>query len=83
MTPERWQKLYQLFDAAIELPEDRRSAFLDTACADDNGLRAEVRALLAAASKGANPIGTAVGRAAADYVAAPHPGARGPVHWRL
>ncbi|QQS48228.1 MAG: protein kinase [Acidobacteriota bacterium] len=47
MTPERYQRIGQLFDEALELEPDRRGAFLDGACRDDAGLRAEVEKLLA------------------------------------
>jgi eukaryotic-like serine/threonine-protein kinase len=37
-----------IFDAAIELPPERRVAYLDTACAGDDSLRQRVEALLRA-----------------------------------
>src|SRR2546429_6582203 len=46
MPPERWQKITEVFDAALErLPADR-SGFLDGACSGDKELRAEVESLL-------------------------------------
>ena len=47
MTPERRERVWALFDEAAELPPAERSAFLDSACAGDAGLRAEVESLLA------------------------------------
>lgn len=47
MTPERYQRIGRLFDEALELEPCRRGAFLDQACQDDPGLRAEVEKLLA------------------------------------
>lgn len=47
MTPERWQKVEQLFHAALELQASQRAAFLDEACAGDPDLRSEVESLLA------------------------------------
>jgi WD40 repeat protein/serine/threonine protein kinase len=41
-------KLREILDQAAELPADRRPGFLDTACAGDAPLRAEVESLLAA-----------------------------------
>jgi len=35
-----------LFYQALELPEDRRAAFLDGACANDSALRPRIEALL-------------------------------------
>jgi len=48
MTPEQWQRIDQLFDAALEFEPHNRAAFLDTACAEDAELRREVASLLAA-----------------------------------
>jgi Tol biopolymer transport system component/serine/threonine protein kinase len=50
MTPERYQRLGQLFDEALELAPEDRAAFLDRACdpnsSDAVELRAEVEKLL-------------------------------------
>jgi len=46
-TPERHNKVYELFVKARELDADKRRAFLDEACADDPALRAEVESRLA------------------------------------
>jgi serine/threonine protein kinase len=48
MTPERWQQIKQLFQAAVERDRDARAGFLKTACADDEELLKEVESLLAA-----------------------------------
>ena len=47
MTPERWRRIDELFDAALRLDPTEREAWLRGACGDDDGLRAEVRRLLA------------------------------------
>jgi eukaryotic-like serine/threonine-protein kinase len=47
VTPDRWQQLKELFDTAIELEPQRRSAFLDEACAGDADLRNKLEALVA------------------------------------
>jgi serine/threonine-protein kinase len=47
MTPERWQQVKELFDAALKLDASQRAAFLDEACAGDPSLRRQVEALLA------------------------------------
>ena len=44
----RWNRLSNLFDQALELPEEARANWLDSACADDPALRAEVYAMLKA-----------------------------------
>jgi eukaryotic-like serine/threonine-protein kinase len=45
--PERWQRIEQIFHAALEIEESRRAAFLEQACAEDRDLRREVDSLLA------------------------------------
>lgn len=47
MTPERWQKLNDLFEAASELEPGPRAIFLDKACAGDQAMRQELESLLA------------------------------------
>src|SRR5215471_14812728 len=48
MTPERWQRLEDLFHAMLELPPERRAASLSAACGEDGELRAQVQRLLEA-----------------------------------
>jgi eukaryotic-like serine/threonine-protein kinase len=48
VTPERWQQIDQLFEAALELEPGRWTAFLDQECAGDEEARREVESLLAA-----------------------------------
>jgi non-specific serine/threonine protein kinase/serine/threonine-protein kinase len=43
-----WQRVNQIFDAAIELPPHARAPFLAAACAEEPQLLAEVQSLLAA-----------------------------------
>lgn len=47
MSPERWEKVAQLFEAAVARPTVERAAFLDEACGSDRALRDEVESLLA------------------------------------
>jgi Tol biopolymer transport system component len=47
MTPEQWEQIGQLYEAAKELQPGERAAFLDQACAGDETLRREVDSLLA------------------------------------
>ena len=51
MTPERWQKLQSLFDAAVDLTPEQQAAFLDHACADDVTLRRQAESLILANEK--------------------------------
>ncbi|HEU4786587.1 MAG TPA: serine/threonine-protein kinase, partial [Gemmatimonadaceae bacterium] len=48
MTPERWQQIKEVFDAAVALPGADRDAYLAVACAGDSDLRRELDSLLAA-----------------------------------
>ena len=47
MTPERWQKVEQIYHAALERQGDQRATFLNEACGGDESLRREVESLLA------------------------------------
>src|SRR5437899_3605462 len=48
MTPERWEQVGKLYQAALALPPYERETFLDDACRDDTAMRREVESLLAA-----------------------------------
>jgi len=50
MTPERWQRIEEVFGEASELPTGPRGEFLDRACGDDRELRDEVTSLLASST---------------------------------
>ncbi|SPF54718.1 Serine/threonine protein kinase (fragment) [Candidatus Sulfopaludibacter sp. SbA4] len=47
MDQERWQRVEDLFHAALERTPERRRVFLDDACGGDTGLRQQVELLLA------------------------------------
>lgn len=46
MTPERWKKVEEIFNRAIELPESDRAAFIESSCADDPELWHSVHSML-------------------------------------
>lgn len=48
MTPERYQQIGRLYQVAVTLELAQRSAFLQSACAEDEALRQAVKQLLAA-----------------------------------
>ena len=48
MTPERYQRIKELFHSTLERTVEERPAFLAGACGDDAALRAKVEALIAA-----------------------------------
>ena len=47
MEAERWRRIEELCQAALEQPPEKRAALLAQACADDSQLRGEVQSLLA------------------------------------
>jgi serine/threonine protein kinase len=46
--PRRWASIAELFHQALDTPPERRAAFLEESCGDDEALRGEVRSLLEA-----------------------------------
>ena len=52
MDPSRWKKIDELIDAALELPENEREAFVAVKANDDDALRDEVLHLLSAQKDG-------------------------------
>jgi eukaryotic-like serine/threonine-protein kinase len=52
MTPDRWQRLNDIFHAALERPAEERANFLQSACADDLSLLEASRKLLYANEHG-------------------------------
>src|SRR5262245_39541478 len=48
MTPERWQRIDQLFHAALECDPADREVFLEQACGPDEELRSKIDMLLVA-----------------------------------
>jgi predicted ATPase/predicted Ser/Thr protein kinase len=51
MTPERYQRIGELYEAALKVEAGRRNEFLCRACSGDERLQREVEALLAAGEK--------------------------------
>ena len=47
MDSEKWRKISELFDAALDLPAAERAAFLDRACEGDEEIRLRVEEMLA------------------------------------
>jgi len=48
MSPERWEKITEIYHSALEIEPSKQIAFLDEVCADDDSLRREVESLLKA-----------------------------------
>jgi eukaryotic-like serine/threonine-protein kinase len=70
MTPERWQKIEQLYHDALERDASLRAAYLHEVCAGDDSLRLEVESLLAQDSGAQGflekPVVEAAGKILAD-----------------
>ena len=47
MTPERWQRVSELYEAVLDRPAGARELFLTELCAGDSALRRDVESLLA------------------------------------
>jgi predicted unusual protein kinase regulating ubiquinone biosynthesis (AarF/ABC1/UbiB family) len=58
MKPDRWAKLEELFQAALELPVEGRSGYLAEACGADHTLLHEVESLLCSYTEAADFIET-------------------------
>ncbi len=54
MTPERYNRINELFDAALDLPASDRPAYLSSACPDNPSLLQQVNQLLATHERAAN-----------------------------
>src|ERR1044072_1274042 len=69
MTPERWQKVKELFEAVLELEPAQRASFLQREDTYDEGIRQEVESLLSSCEEAPGFMGTP---AIANWSAAPH-----------
>src|SRR5215475_54664 len=56
MSPEQWQKIHELFEAALERPAEDRAVFLERACAGDEETRRRVEDMLAADAQDDLPV---------------------------
>ncbi len=69
MSNDRWQRVEEVFDRAIELEKEDRASYLDHACAGDPDLRREVEEMLAADSARSHSLTNVVARAAGQALA--------------
>jgi hypothetical protein len=51
MTGTRWQKINEIFEAAVKLAPAERDIYIKRACTGEESLRAEIETLLAAHSR--------------------------------
>jgi serine/threonine protein kinase len=59
MTPEEWEEVGRVFDAAAALRPEERASFLDQACGENEALRREVQALLETEDRAGDFLGGA------------------------
>ena len=64
MTPERWRKIKEIFQVALDLPPADRAAYLRETCAGNQEVMAEVESLLASV----DDAGAFLSEPAAAYV---------------
>lgn len=80
MTPERWAKIGEIFNSAVEKEPAEIEEYLREQCGDDASLRAEVESLLAAGNDAgrfiSDPVAGNFVSDFADHVAALSPGSR-------
>ena len=78
---DRWKRVVEVFDSAIDRDPTERSSFVEQACAGDEDLRRQVDALLAEADRPERPvvIDMPVGEIVADLLADNDAVARGGV----
>ncbi|HEY4426249.1 MAG TPA: serine/threonine-protein kinase [Pyrinomonadaceae bacterium] len=73
MKPDRWRKVDELFEAALDREPSHRAAFLDHACGSDRELRREVEKMLDIDSQAQDFIKTDVFDVAAKLITQPTP----------
>ena len=72
MTPERWQRVKEIFQAALERAPGERSAFVTRACGGDESLRREVESLISSHEKDGSFIDSPAYQVAAELLADEH-----------
>ena len=68
MKTERWNKVIDLFQSALEHAPEERAAFLNESCHDDEDMRREVESLLASHERAENFIEVPAFKAAPEFV---------------
>src|SRR5215813_12142855 len=68
MTPKRWQKVKEIFHAALDKPAAERMQFVAHACNGDDELRKEVESLLSSSEKDGSFIDSPAYEAAATLI---------------
>src|SRR5262245_49366916 len=68
MKPERWEKVIDLFQTAVERAPEERAAFLDESCHGDEEMRREVESLLTSHERAENFIEVPAFKATPEFV---------------
>ena len=68
MIPERWQRIEELYHAALDVEPSRRGAFLDAACAGDAEMRHELDSLLVSNVTGEDSLAKPARQVAAHLI---------------
>ena len=68
MTPERWQRVKEIFNSALQYESAERSRFLSQACGEDQELRREVESLIRAHEEDGSFIDSPAYEVAADLL---------------
>jgi eukaryotic-like serine/threonine-protein kinase len=68
MKTERWEKVIDLFQSALEHAPEERAAFLNESCHDDEDMRREVESLLTSHERAENFIEVPAFKAAPEFV---------------
>jgi eukaryotic-like serine/threonine-protein kinase len=68
MTPEFWQKVKDIFQAALDRAPEERSAFVSDACAGDKALQSEVESLMSSDGRSGAFLDSPAYEAAAETI---------------
>ena len=60
MSNSNWKQLWDVFEAAVDLPEPERTAYLKTACGEDQALLEQVQKLIARDAQESGPLDRAI-----------------------
>jgi eukaryotic-like serine/threonine-protein kinase len=71
MDADRWQRIQVLFDAAVDLPEVERNAYVERECGGDLQLKADIAALLEKDAQSGSLFDDALPRLADELMSAP------------
>lgn len=79
MSNSNWKQLWEVFEAAVDLPEPERTAYLKATCAGDQALLEQVQKLIARDAQESGPLDRAIDpEAVIDAVSAGTPKSVGP-----